>query len=503
MIPVLTPDEMAGVDRQASAPVEVLVARAGSAIARRADRLLSGVFGRDITVVAGKGNNGADGRLAAALLSANGARVKVLEAAELAGGEVMAPADLVIDAAYGTGLQRAYSPPDPGKAPVLAVDIPSGLSGLTGEVPDGGGAMPAVATVTFASLKPGLLLNRGPTFAGDVEVVDIGLGQLVDAAAHCWLVEDRDVAALLPRRPRESHKWQAAVQIVAGSPGMTGAPWLASHGALRAGAGYVRLSMPGVDPSVLPPSELVHLPVPASGWHGRVLEGLSRLKALVVGPGLGVPDRGVGGPAQKPGSETSLPTGASAGLSAAAFAGASAGTSGGDTGVPGGEVGLLLVAAPVAAVVDADGLNRIGTLEGLGAIVAKRSFPTVITPHDGELTRLAGKPPGPDRLAAAREAAQRSGAIVLLKGSTTVVAAPDGKVLLSTAGDARLATAGTGDVLSGVIGAFIARGVPAFEAAALAAHVHGQASRMGHAEGLIAGDLPDLVATWLSGLRGH
>ena len=287
MIPVLTPDEMAGVDRQAPEAVEVLVGRAGAAVARRAGRLLSGVFGKDIVVVAGKGNNGADGRLAASLLSANSARVRVVEAADLAGGEALAPADLVIDAAYGTGLQRAYSPPDPGRVPVLAVDIPSGLSGLTGQVPDGGGAMPAVATVTFASLKPGLLLGSGPAFAGEVELVDIGLGQLVDAAASCWVVEDGDVANMLPRRPRESHKWQAAVQIVAGSPGMTGAPWLASHGALRGGAGYVRLSMPGVDPSVLPPSELVHLPVPASGWHGKILEGLSRVKALVVGPGLG------------------------------------------------------------------------------------------------------------------------------------------------------------------------------------------------------------------------
>ena len=476
MIPVLTPDEMAGVDRQAPEAVEVLVGRAGAAVARRAGRLLSGVFGKDIVVVAGKGNNGADGRLAASLLSANGARVRVVEAADLAGGEALAPADLVIDAAYGTGLQRAYSPPDPGRVPVLAVDIPSGLSGLTGQVPDGGGAMPAVATVTFASLKPGLLLGSGPAFAGEVELVDIGLGQLVDAAASCWVVEDGDVANMLPRRPRESHKWQAAVQIVAGSPGMTGAPWLASHGALRGGAGYVRLSMPGVDPSVLPPSELVHLPVPASGWHGKILEGLSRVKALVVGPGLGTAAAAAPGPG--PGA-------------------AKAGDS-----LPGGEVGLLLAAAPVPAVVDADGLNAIGTLERLRIVVERRRFPTVITPHDGELTRLAGKPPGPDRLAAAREAAQRSDAIVLLKGSTSVIAAPSGRVLLSTAGDSRLATAGTGDVLSGIIGAFIARGVPAFEAAALAAHTHGQASRMGHVEGLIAGDLPELVADWLSGLRG-
>ncbi len=487
MIPVLTPAEMAGVDRQAPEPVDVLVGRAGAAVARRAARLLGGTYAKNVTVVAGKGNNGADGRLAAKLLSANGARVNVLEAAALAGGSALPPSELVIDAAYGTGLERPYSPPDPGRAPVLAVDIPSGLSGLTGEVLDRGGAMAAVVTVTFASWKPGLLLGAGPTLAGDVELADIGLGQLVDAIAKCWLVEDRDVVRLLPRRPREAHKWLTALHVVAGSPGMTGAPWFVSRAALRAGAGYVLLSMPGVEPTVLPPSEIVHAPVPASGWHSQVLNGLDRVKALVVGPGLGH------------------------------TAGA-----GGEPGLPGGEVGALVAAAPVPVVIDADGLNAIGSLEALGVIVAKRSQPTVITPHVGEFTRLAGKPPGPDHIAAAREAAARSGAIVLLKGSTTVVASPDGSaggagpagsggpggsdaqgsnagsVLISASGDSRLATAGTGDVLSGVIGAFIARGVPAFEAAALAAHVHGRAALAGYAEGLVAGDLPDLVAGWLS-----
>ena len=486
MIPVLTPAEMAGVDRQAPDSVDVLVGRAGAAVARRAARLLNGAYGREITVVAGKGNNGADGRLAAKLLAADGARVNVLEAAALAGGSALPPSDLVIDAAYGTGLERPYRPPDPGRAPVLAVDIPSGLSGLTGEVLAGGGAMAAVATVTFASLKPGLLLGSGPDLAGDIELADIGLGALVDATARGWVVEDRDVVSLLPRRPHDAHKWQAAVQVVAGSPGMTGAPWFVSRAALRSGAGYVRLSMPGVEPTVLPPSELVHLPVPASGWHAKVLEDLSRVKALVVGPGLG-PTAGAGG----------------------------------EPGLAGGEVGALVAAAPVPVVIDADGLNAIGTLEALKTIVARRTLPTVITPHAGELTRLAGHPPGADHIAAARDAAARSGAIVLLKGSTTVVAspprpagahgqdgpdaaeAPPAQVLLSASGDSRLATAGTGDVLSGVIGAFIARGVPAFEAAALAAHVHGRAARTGYAEGLVAGDLPDLVAAWLSRSLGR
>lgn len=471
MIPVLSPDEMADVDRQARDPLEVLVGRAGASVAKRAERLLSGAYGKIIIVVAGKGNNGADGRAAAALLTAHGARVTVLEAAELAPDQQLPPARLVIDAAYGTGLQRSYRPPSAGSSPVLAVDIPSGVSGTTGELLEGGGAMSAIATVTFAALKPGLLFGPGRGLAGDVELADIGLGPPAAAAARCWLVEDSDVAALLPSRPQEAHKWQTAVQIVAGSPGMTGAPWLASRAALRAGAGYVRLSVPGVNSSVFPPGELVHVPVPASGWHTDVLDGLGRVKVLVIGPGLGpVTGSGGGGHGEQ---------------------------------LPGGEVGLVVAAAPVPVVVDADGLNAIGTLDRLRAIVERRSAPTLITPHEGEFTRLAGHAPGPDHLAAAREASARSGAIVLLKGSTTVVAAPDGRALVSASGGPRLATAGTGDVLSGVIGAFIARGLLPFEAAALAAHVHGRAAGGGYSQGLVASDLPDLVASWLSGLFGQ
>jgi len=460
MLPVLTPEEMAAVDHQAPEPVETLIGRAGAAVAHRAGRLLDGPYRRRVVVVVGRGNNGADGRAASRILEAQGARVQVREAAELAPGGDLGPADLVIDAAYGTGLQRAYMPPCP-RGPVLAVDIPSGLLGLTGQLPEGGGAMPAVATVTFAAWKPGLLLGRGPELAGSVELAGIGLEPLAAAAARCWLVQDADVDRLLPGRPRDAHKWQSAVQVVAGSPGMTGAPWLVSRAAMRAGAGYVRLSMPGVDPAVMPPGELVHLPVPRAGWHQQVLEQVGRVKALVVGPGLG--------PVTHQGS------------------------------LPGGEVGELVAGAGVPTVVDADGLNAIGTFDALATLTARRRHPTVVTPHDGEFSRLAGSPPGPDRVGAARAAAQRSGAIVLLKGSTTVVAGPDGRALVSAAGDARLATAGTGDVLSGVIGAFVARGIPAFEAAALGAHVHGRAASLGHRQGLVAGDIPDLVACWLSG----
>jgi hydroxyethylthiazole kinase-like uncharacterized protein yjeF len=469
VIPVLTPDEMADVDRRATEPVAVLIGRAGAAVAHRAAELAGGVYRRRVLVVVGKGNNGADGRTAAGLLAERGALVQVLEARDLKPGEPLGRADLVIDAAYGTGLQRAYTPPATGSA-VLAVDIPSGLNGSTGLVPDGGGALAATATVTFAALKPGLLLGTGPELAGAVSVADIGIGHLVGDVARCWLVEDSDVAAWLPPRGREAHKWQSAVQVVAGSPGMTGAPWLVSRSAMRAGAGYVRLSMPGVSPSVLPPSELVHFPVPERGWHAKVLGDISRFRALVVGPGLG--------PAAHSGDDGAPGPGA-----------------------PGGEVGQLVAGAGVTAVVDADGLNAIGSVEALATLVQRRQQPTVVTPHDGEFARLVGHSPGADRLGAARQVAARSGAIVLLKGSTTVVAAPDGRALLSASADSRLATAGTGDVLSGAIGAFVARGLPLFEAAGLAAHVHGRAAALGPPEGLVAGDLADLLGRWLSDVR--
>lgn len=460
MIPVLTPEEMGRVDRAAEEPTDVLVRRAGAGVARAALAFMGRVYGTRVVVVAGKGNNGGDGRAAAAVLARRGAAVTVVEAGSLAGGARLPRCDLVVDAAYGTGLGRPYDAPDAGGAPVLAVDIPSGVPGLTG-APAGGRPVRADVTVTFASLKPGQLLGEGPDRCGRVEVVDIGLGALVDGAATCWMVEDSDLS-WLPPRPRQAHKWQSAVQVVAGSPGMTGAPWMVSRAALRAGAGYVRLGMPGVDltTSPLPPSEVVAVPLPATGWDEAVEDGLQRVQALVVGPGLG----------QVSGS--------------------------GDAG--GGPVGRLVAAAPQPVVVDADGLNALGSLDAVAAVVSRREHPTVITPHDGEYARLVGEGPGEDRIASVRHAARASGAVVLLKGSTTVVAEPGGKVLLSTAGSSRLASAGTGDVLSGVIGAFLARGVPAWEAAALAAHVHGRAATAGLAQGLVALDLPDLVAGWLS-----
>jgi NAD(P)H-hydrate epimerase len=365
---------------------------------------------------------------------------------------VLPASDLVIDAAYGTGFRGSYVAPDPAGAPVLAVDVPSGIDGLTGEA--GGQPVQAKRTVTFAALKPGLLLGDGDRLAGEVEVADIGL-DVSSASAH--LVEDADVARWVPARPVDAHKWRAAAWVVAGSPGMTGAAHLCARAAQRGGAGYVRLSTPGVDDDPQRPTEAVGHPLASGGWDRAVLADLGRFAALVIGPGLGR-------------SESS----ATATLH-------------------------VVSDAPVSVVVDGDGLTALGA--DARAALHGRERPAVLTPHDGEFEHLAGHRPGADRLAEARALADDLGAVVLLKGPTTVVAAPDGDVLVVRSGDQRLATAGTGDVLSGLVGAFCAQGVDPFHAAAAAAHVHGRAATLGWPTGLVAGDLPDLVPPALASIR--
>jgi holo-[acyl-carrier-protein] synthase len=448
MIPVLYPEEMAEVDRSAPDPVEVLISRAGMAAALAARRLLGGCYGKRVLTVAGPGNNGSDGRSASALLRRWGASVAVVDPSP---AMVLPAADLVIDAAYGTGLKRAYQPPDPGSAPVLAVDIPSGLSGSTGE----GDSMRARCTVTFGSYKPGLLQGEGPDRAGRVELAPIGLGELARERARCWLIEDPDVARTWQRRPRRAHKWQSAVAVIGGSPAMRGAPLLAALAALRAGAGYALVGTPGVEVPDLPPGEQVGFGLPAEGWEREAMLRCERARALVVGPGLG------------PAADREA-------------------------------IIRFLGGTLVPAVIDADALTALGSWDGVAAAAKGRAAALVLTPHEGEFARLAGRPPGSDRIREVKEAASRSGAVVLLKGSPTVVGDPSGTVCIVRSGSSRLATAGTGDVLSGAIAAFLARGIPALEAAGLAAHVHGRAGGLGAAEGLVASDLPELISRWLS-----
>ncbi len=325
----------------------------------------------------------------------------------------------------------------------------------TGEA--SGDAVRAERTVTFAALKPGLLQADGARLSGAVEVADIGIGFPMPQAL---LVEDADVA-LVPRRDRQGNKWTNAVGVAAGSAGMEGAAVLCTRGAMAAGAGMIRLGAPG-DPVAAWPTEAVRMRLPAEGWAGAFLDATAKCRSLVIGPGLGTGD------------------------SVAE------------------QIRAVIAGAAVPLVIDADALTALGDVDAARALLDKRSAPSILTPHDGEYARIAGGPPGKDRLAAARRLAAGTGAVVLLKGPLTAVATPDGSavpdVLLAGAGGPSLATAGSGDVLSGIIGAFCARGVAAPTAAALAAHVHGRAAALGPSEGLVSGDLPGLVGRFLSSL---
>ena len=452
MIPIVTPDEMAAIDAAATEPVEVLIERAGAAVARHAVALLGGVYGRSVAIIEGRGNNGNDGRAAARRLRARGVRVIEIEAS--AAPPQLPVVDLVIDAAYGTGLKRAYDAPALAGDPlVLAVDVPSGVDGATGEVR--GRPLAADLTVTFAALKPGLLFQPARSLCGEIVIADIGL-DVSRAQAH--LVEASDVVAALPPRDPTTHKWRRATWVIGGSPGMTGAPQLAAMGAARAGAGYVRVSVPGDELTAgLSPIEAVQV---AMGPElGIDADEVARVQSIIIGPGLGR------SPALTEAIRRSVAT------------------------------------LDVALVVDGDALVALG--EQVGAIVRRRHRPTVLTPHDGEYRALMGHAPGVDRIEAARALARHTGAVVLLKGPTTVVADEGGLALVVLGGDARLATAGTGDVLSGIVGALLALGVDALTATSSAAYLHGAAAMACAPFGMVASDVARALPEVLSRLIGQ
>lgn len=439
MKPVVRVAEMNAIDAAAPEPVEVLIDRAGRAVASAALDMLGGTYGRRVVVLAGPGNNGADGRVAGRVLARRGVRIVELDATRPPA--VVPSCDLVIDAAFGTGLSRDFVAPAAGDAPVLAVDIPSGVHGDTGVRL--GSPMRADVTITFAAHKPGLLFGAGPGLAGEVRVADIGLDV---SRRTIELVDDDGAAALLPVRAHDAHKWRQAVLVVAGSPGMTGAAAMVAGAAQRAGAGMVRIAAPGVHHS-FGPVEAVVTPVDEAGWSEALLDDLDRFHAVAVGPGLG--------------------------LSMATRH----------------QVRTFVRRAEIPVVVDGDGLTALG--HDVADLVRERRAATVLTPHDGEFERLAGTRPGDDRMGPAQELAVRTGVTVLLKGPTTVVAAPDGGIRLVRSGDARLATAGTGDVLTGVVAALLAAGLPGPDAAALGAHLHGLAGTLGPRHGAVASDVID------------
>lgn len=415
-----------------------LMERAGAAVAAEVLRAFPGA--RRLAAVCGGGANGGDGRIAARILREAGRDVV----------ETDDPSnvDLVLDALFGTGFHGAprreaaavIDRINACGAPVLAVDLPSGVDASTGET--AGAAVDADVTVTFHGRKVGLVVAPGRFHAGRVVVADIGLEAAPTAIVH-------GTPALLdgvPRRGARDTKFSSgSLLVVGGAPGTTSAAVLTATAAMRADAGYVTLAVPA---EALPVAEALALePVKRGFEWTTALDSLesdvARSSALALGPGLGRSDEARG------------------------------------------LVRALLDASPLPVVVDADGL--------FGLEPVPRDAPTVLTPHAGELARLLDLESawvGAHRLEAAARAAERFGAVVLLKGADTIVRAPDGRTVVCDTGPPSLATAGTGDVLTGIVGAFLAKGLDAVDAAAAAAVAHGLAARtVRHQAGLVASDV--------------
>jgi ADP-dependent NAD(P)H-hydrate dehydratase / NAD(P)H-hydrate epimerase len=425
----------------ASLPDGALMRRAAyglaTAIIRELTARAGGVTGRRLCAVVGSGDNGGDALWAATFLRRRGAAAeavllkperthrKALAAFTKAGGRVVksvsATTDLVIDGVVGISgsgpLRPAAAEVFAGVAadgiPVVAVDIPSGIDVATGAIT--GPAVHAALTVTFGGLKPVHALAD----CGRVTLIDIGL----DLPPTDMLgFEAADVAARWPvPGPRDDKYTQGVTGVMAGSSTYPGAAVLCTGAAVAATSGMVRYAGSAHREVLTQWPEVIASPTPAAA---------GRVQAWVVGPGLGTDDGGAA--ALWFALETDLPV-----------------------------------------IVDADGLTILAAHPDL---VVPRNAPTVLTPHAGEFARLAGAPPGEDRVGACRKLADAFGATVLLKGNVTVIADPGGPVYLNPAGQSWAATAGSGDVLSGMIGALLASGLPAGEAAAAAAFVHSRAA---------------------------
>ena len=442
-----------------------------------------------VRVVCGKGNNGGDGLVAARHLAGTGYQVEALllwPAGELSpdattnlerfNGEVrevavdelrgaLAGSGVVIDAIFGTGFSgEPRAPADAAieainacDAPVVAADIASGIDASSGEAE--GAAVEADVTVSFHTAKLGHWIFPGKANAGELRVADIGIPPDAPSRPASGVIRD-DVLELAPHRISNSTKFDSGeVLVIGGSRGLTGAVCMAASAAIRVGAGYATVAVPADLEQIF---EVKLTEVMSRGYEGAagrlgsssandILAAGERAAAVVLGPGLGR-------------DEDSL------------------------------ELARELsrgVAAPL--LIDADGLNaHAGRLD----LIAERDAPTVLTPHAGELGRLLGREPSEiaaHRLAAAREAARQSGAIVVLKGDDTIVAHGD-RLAVSAGGAPGLATAGTGDVLSGTVGALLARGMEPFVATCAGVHAHQRAGRIaaervGAAESVIATDV--------------
>jgi NAD(P)H-hydrate epimerase len=461
-----------------------------------------------VVIVCGKGGNGGDGFVVARWLKRAGHAVQVFLLAppdELRGdaavkyremrglrahvvrddgalARALAGADLVVDALLGTGTRGAPAPAmaraieliNAAGRPVVALDIPSGLS-ADGE-PPAGPYIRAVLTTTFAGLKRGLVAGHGPDAAGRVEVVDIGVAPAeVARGIDTFVLEAADVAAHFPPRPREGHKGTYGhLLLVAGAVGKTGAAALAARAAMRAGAGLVTVATAGsAQPAVaallleamtepLPETEAGSLALKS---RERLHDLLERRDALALGPGLGLDE-----------DTQALARG-------------------------------LVFESARPCVVDADALSALaGHLDRLRGARA----PRCLTPHPGEMARMLGVSVADvqrDRIRTVRQFATAWGVHVVLKGATSVIGTPEGLVLLNPTGNPGMASGGTGDVLTGVLGAFLARGLAAADALASAVYLHGlagdvAAARQGQ-ESLIAGDVIEALPAAFAALRAR
>jgi hydroxyethylthiazole kinase-like uncharacterized protein yjeF len=475
MIGLYTVDEVRAAEEPllAATPEGTLMQRAATGLATVCLRLLGSAYGARVTLLVGAGNNGGDALFAGAHLAGRGARVTAvlldrtrahaagLAALRRAGGRAVDAgagetgldrADLVIDGIVGIGgsgglradaaalAEQAAS----GPGLTVAVDVPSGVDASTGAVE--GPAFPALHTVTFGVIKLGLVVGEGRGFAGEVHLVDIGL-ELRRATVH--QLTDADVAARLPVPSAGDDKYsRGVVGVVAGSSTYPGAGVLCTGAALRTRPGLVRYAGTAADR------------VRAAWPEAIVTEGrpgeAGQVQAWVVGPGMGTDDDARAALAE-------------------------------------------VLATDLPVIVDADGLTMLAKEP---ALVRERSAPTVLTPHDREFARF-GFEVAADRVGSARRLAADLGAVVLLKGDATVVAAPDGRAFVNATGTAWLATAGTGDVLSGIIGALLATGLDPAEAAAVAAHLHGRTGQLAASRGpLIAGDLVRYLPDAITRVRG-
>jgi hydroxyethylthiazole kinase-like uncharacterized protein yjeF len=485
MLELLTSAQMSEADRLTiggGTPGLALMEAAGLAVA---DAACARLYGRRVVVVAGPGNNGGDGFVAARVLAERGHAVRLLlvggrdklkgdavQAAarwtgpvEAASPDLVDPDALVIDALFGAGLDREVigvpramiEAMNRADAPVIAVDLPSGINGTTGAVM--GAAVKAHHTVTFFRRKPGHLLLPGRTHCGTVEVADIGIpaGVLDRVRPQTFANELPLWAAHFPVPKPAAHKYaRGHAVVVSGGVSTTGAARLAARGALRAGAGLVTIASPREALAVNAAGSLAIMvrPVDAEAELGAFLAD-ARRNAVVLGPG-------------------------------------------GGTGEPMRRQVLAALESEAAVVLDADALTGFAECRDalFGAIRARSGKPVVLTPHAGEFARLFSNivddPELHSKLERARAAAALSGAVVLVKGPDTVVAAPDGRASIAANAPAYLATAGAGDVLAGMAAGLLAQHMPPFEAASAAVWIHGEAARA-FGPGLIAEDLPEAL----------